>query len=195
MGQKSYLTLRLKNELLLFLAGVGENYDKYIEWCDRHQIPQDQRFTKKYLHTWVQRRRPKFQNARADHNEEIRRLSMYDREKRIADLENDLGILNSHIMVAGKEHSAHQCTKCGFTHEVAGPEVVIKLIEQKRKISQAISVERGEWNKGESEEKKPDSTRDMLRAAAMEALVNANRKVTIIDAPRPVEGSEGGFHG
>jgi hypothetical protein len=190
MGQKSYLTYRQKESLLNWLAATGENYDKYIEWCDKNSVPKEQRFTPKYLHTWVQRRRPKFQNARADHQEELRRLSMYDKDKRIADHENSINIINSHLMAQNSGYSSHVCTKCGFTHEVEGPEVVIKLLEQKRKLSQAVAIERGEWGKADAEPKRTESSRDLLRAAALQALANPTGKVTVI-SPRTVGESEG----
>lgn len=180
MATSSYLSKNQKEDLLVSMAGTGENYDKYLEWCDRWKVPVEKRFTKKYLHTWIQRRRPKFQAAKAEHQETIRKMSMYDRERRVHELEQDIAVINSHLYVAGKEHSVHQCTKCGYNHEVAGPETALKLIEQKRKLSQAIAIERGEWGKTETKEEGAGGARDRLRAAALEMLAQAP-KTTIID--------------
>jgi len=158
MGNKSYMTQREKNALLEFIAATGENYERYVKWCGEHGI--EQVFTKKYLHTWVQRRRPKLRVVRTQRDEDIRRLSMYDRERRIRELENDLDTIN-------------QMIEKNFDM----PEMVVKLLEQKRKTSQAVSQERGEWNKIETKESDGTAARERLRSGVMELLKGTETQI------------------
>lgn len=157
-GIKSYMSAREKAELVKFIAVTGENYDRYIEWCQQRQIKP---FTKKYLHTWVQRRRLKVKDARKVHEEEVRKLSMYDKERRIEQLEGDVNILNGQIEK---------------TFDI--PELQLKLIEQKRKTMEAIAKERNEWLKPESKETSGAAAADRLGNLAV-ALLNAKETKTV----------------
>lgn len=150
MGLKSYTSAREKNDLIEFIAATGENYDRYLEWCAARGVKP---YTKKYLHTWIQRRRPKIKQMRIKHDEEIQRMSMFDRERRIRELENDLDTLN------------HLISK---NFDI--PELLVKLLEQKRKTAQAVAQERGEWNRPEAKEPDGAATRERLRTGALALL-------------------------
>lgn len=162
MGIKSYLSHNQKEDLLNYLAATGENYDKYLEYCEQYKLKP---FSQKYLHTWIQRRRPKFQKARRLHQEELKRLSMYDKTKRIEGLENDMNMLNAQLV-----KDLHNCPKCGEPHSPLSTEVIIKLTEQKRKISEAIAKERNEWLKPEPDAGDEQSPRERLRSALAKVL-------------------------
>ena len=166
-GIKSYLSAREKTELLEFIAATGENYDRYLDLCEKRGWKP---FSKKYLHTWLQRRRPKLQLAREKHKEEVRRMSMYDKTRRLEELENSVLTINSHLVMQGIED--HSCTRCGSVHAATSPDMVIKLMEQKRKLLEAIAKERNEWLK-ESANSEAESTRDRLREAVTKALTEA----------------------
>lgn len=171
MGQKSYLSAREKLELIDFLAATGENYERYKEWAEQRGVKP---FSQKYLHTWIQRRRYKFQQAREKHKEEVRRMSMYTRERRIEELEKDLELLKFQLI-----NDTHNCTKCGALHGIK-PDDIIKITEARRKISEAIAKERNEWLKPETSEGSELSTRDRIRSKLTEML-ESGTKTTIID--------------
>lgn len=173
-GIKSYLSAREKHELLEFIAATGENYDRYLDLCEKRGWKP---FSKKYLHTWIQRRRGKVQIAREKHKEEVRKLSMYDKTRRIEELENAVAVLNSHMVAVQVED--HNCNRCGLIHAVASPDTVIRLMEQKRKLLEAIAKERNEWLR-EGTSNQAESTRDRLREAVAKALTQAN-ETKIID--------------
>ena len=133
-----------------FIASTGENYSRYLEWTEKRGVKP---FTQKYLHTWIQRRRPKIKQARARHEEEVQRMSMYDRERRIREHEADLDTINQLILKFYDD-----------------PDTMVKLLEQKRKMSQAVAQERGEWNKIEVKESDGTAARDRLRTGALALL-------------------------
>lgn len=163
-GIKAFLSAREKAELIDFIAATGENYERYLDYCARRGWTA---FTQKYLHTWLQRRRAKLQLAREKHKEEVRRISMFDKQRRIEELEASVQIINSHIVMQTVED--HNCSRCGLAHSVLSPDMVIKLMEQKRKTLEAIAKERNEWLK-EVSSGREDSTRDRLREAVTKAL-------------------------
>lgn len=173
-GIKAYLSAREKHELLHFLAATGENYDRYLDYCaQRGWKP----FSRKYLHTWIQRRRGKFQVAREEHKQEVRRLSMWDKQRRIEDLERSVEVINQHLVRETVED--HECTRCGMLHTVLSAAITIKLMEQKRKLLEAIAKERNEWLK-EGVAKGGESARDRLRSSLAKAIAET-KQTEIID--------------
>jgi hypothetical protein len=178
MGVKAYLSTREKEELVDFIAGTGENYQRYLDWCEQHQVLN--RWTEKYFHTWIQRRRGKIVVARNKYKEEVRRLSLYDKERRIVELERSVDVINSHLVAADSDHTTHTCKTCGASHEIVGPEVAIKLMEQKRKLLEAIAKERNEWLKPESTASNEPTARERLTAISMALLANAT-ETDIVD--------------
>lgn len=151
MGIKAFMSQREKSDLIDFIAVTGENYDRYLEWCKQRGI--EKVFTKKYLHTWVQRHRPRVKVARIRVEEEIRRMSMFDKEKRIRELENDIDMVNQLVQKS---------------YDI--PEMMVKLLEQKRKLLQAVAQERGEWLRVENKESDGTTSRNAIRARVMEVL-------------------------
>ncbi len=159
------MSAREKDELVKFVAATGENYDRYLDWCDKRDIKP---FTKGYLHTWIQRRRHKVQVAREEHKEEVRRVNTFSKERRLDELERDIDIINTQLVLAGVD--PHSCTECGKPH--VNVELLIKLTEQKRKLLEAIAKERNELGKPLDESDGDGSARDRLRLLSRAALAS-----------------------
>lgn len=151
-GIKSYLTPRNRRELIDFIAIHGENYDRYLQWCDARGI---KAFTKAYLHTWVFRKNDRIKQSREEFDRKVRAASTYDREKRIEEMELDMQNLN---ML--------------FHGNADNPELVLKIIEMKRKISVEIAKERGEYMKQDKVIEGSITTGASLRQAAVTRLLN-----------------------
>lgn len=154
------------------MAATGENYEKYCEYAASRGW---KLFTRKYLHTWVARKRIKIRAARVEHKEHVRRMSMYDRERRIETLERDMDLINNSLL-----GGAHECNHCGFTHVGHPPEMMLRLMEQKRKTAEAIAKERNEWLKQDSPSTAPATeARDRLKQAFAEILDKAKEAKVI----------------
>lgn len=167
-GIKAYLSKREKSELVEFVAAVGENYDRYLEWCEKHSAKP---FSRNYFKRWVQRRRYIIQQIRLKQKDEIRRLSTYNKDRRLEELERVSEYLLSTIdqMVS---------------HDVCSPtckpvETLIKLMEQHRKTLEAIAKERGEFNKPEESPLKSD-TRAILAKKEALARLSTGRQIVVI---------------
>lgn len=162
-GIKSFLSSKEKKDLIQFIASTGENYDRYLEYCSQRGWKP---FTKAYLHTWCQRKRAQIQAARSDHKEEVRKMSMYDKERRIADLER----LADQLKVA-------------INKSLDDPRMLISLSDQLGKTFERIAKERGEWLKGEGEHKPSEDIRDRLKAGLVDFLSSAKEAKIIEAAP------------
>lgn len=173
MGKKAYLSANERKDLVEFIASTGENYQRYLELCtQRGWTP----FSEKYLHTWVQRRRARVQEMRAVHKEEVRRLSIMDKQHRMSELERANDIIKARIMeTLDGEHECDQCNQPHYTKS----DMIIKLIEQQRRVLEAIARERNEWQKDEKEDN-GSSARAKLRDATLKALKSA-QETKIID--------------
>ncbi len=181
MGLKSYLSANEKKDLIEFVAATGENYSRYLEFCEKRGW---RPYSQKYLHTWIQRRRAKVQEMRATHREEVRRLSIYDRERRIMELERAAEIIKARVIE--QTDGEHECPECSHMHFTKS-DMIVKLLEQQRKILEAIARERNEWQK-EDEKKDGFTARDKLRAASIAALGSA-KETQIIDGVVVVGGN------
>lgn len=160
MGIKSFLSTNEKKELMEFIASTGENYDRYLEYCAKREWKP---FTRGYLHTWVHRHRDKIRMYRQEHREEVRRLSMYDKERRIEDLEDLADELKVQINMSKND-----------------PRTLIALSEQLRKTFEAIAKERGEWLKAEESRNEGATTRDRLTEIARN-IITQGTKTQIVD--------------
>lgn len=173
---KSFLSRNEKHDLAKFIAGTGQNYDRYSQYAERRGWI---KFTPYYFKRWVHNHNALIRKYREIHMEEVQRISIYDRVKRIEALERSIELIDSHLTLQASDYGPHECTGCGFAHEVIGPEIAIKLMEQKRKLLEQIAKERNEWMKP-SDEVQQDDARTALRAAVMEAIT-APRKKTIVN--------------
>lgn len=124
----AYLTEQAKHDLMVWIAANGENYDAYKRYAESRSWPI---YTPAYLHNWVNRRRAKVQELRAQQDIEVRKMSTFDRDKRVATLERGVERIEKRLDEDGE----------------IDPEKEMKLLEQQRKLLQAIAVERNEWNK------------------------------------------------
>jgi len=174
MGNKAYLSQRAKKELIEWVAANGENYNLYRELCEKRGWTP---YTPKYFHTWIYRRKGKLDLARADHAEEVRKMSVYSRERRVEELEQDVGRINA-VIIAFENEKMHICSHCELLHTTT-PDTLIKLSEQKRKLLEAIAKERNEWGR-EPRESEEVSVGESARAIAL-AKLNKATKTTIID--------------
>lgn len=158
-GIKSFLSAAEKKDLIQFIASTGENYGRYLEYCEQRGW---RPFSQKYLHTWIQRRRDLVRGARQEHREQVRKMSMYDKERRVEDLEHVADTLKKEI------------------NKVEDPRILVSLTEQLRKIFEAIAKERGEWLKDEPIETKEITVRDRLKQGLDNMLAQA-KETKIID--------------
>ena len=173
---KAFLSRNEKHDLAKFIAGAGENYDRYVDFATARGW---RIFTRYYFFRWTQRHRRWLIKYREQHVEDLRKLSMYDREKRLQDLEDSVGVINSHLMSVNTKYSPHECSTCGMVHEQEGPEVAIKLLTAKAKLLEQIAKERNEWMKP-TDEIQQHNAGAALRAAVMETIASA-RETTILD--------------
>lgn len=173
---KSFLSRNEKHDLAKFIAGTGENYSRYTDYANTRNWTL---FTPYYFRRWVQRHRRWIVKYREMHVEELRKLSIYDRERRIQDLEDSVDLINSHMAHVNSTHAPHECSTCGLVHEIEGPEVAIKLMLAKSKILEQIAKERNEWMKPNDEIQQSDA-RTLIGARAMEVLSQA-RETKMVD--------------
>lgn len=159
--REAFLTKPQQKLLIRYLAGAGENYQKYSEFCDQFGL---KKFTPHYLRRWIHNHREVIQLEREKVKMEVNQASKHDRERRISDLEKDIERIEMALITVDKAN--HVCRDCGEPHN---PEVdvMLKLMEQKRKLSQAIAQERGEWNK---EEKATDQAPVSWKITAIERI-------------------------
>lgn len=158
-GIKAFLSAAERKDLVKFVAATGENYERYLEYCtQRGWRP----FTQKYFHTWIQRRRQYVQAERQVHREEVRKMSMYDKERRVSDLEHLADTLKKQI-----------------TKNVEDPRVLVSLSEQLGKTLERIAKERGEWLKGE-EQARDVTPRDRL-ISGFDKYLSEAKEATIIE--------------
>lgn len=115
-----------------FVAGKGENYPRYLQWCEERHIPGECRFKEAYFHKWVGKHRPTVQRKREEHKAEVRAESIYDRQSRLRILEASLERLEAAAQALGE-------------NEKFDPGDLVRLEEQKRKTLESIAKERGEF--------------------------------------------------
>ena len=129
MPVRRFLTKPEQDSLIEWAAEHGENYERYIRWADENHIAQDNRFSNTYFRRWVQRRRPQVQNMRQRHMLDVRAGSLMDREGRLRKLEEDFARLELAAVQLGSDE----------------PKTLVMVIEQRRKVLEAIAKERGEY--------------------------------------------------
>lgn len=167
-GIKSYLTPRLKRELVHFIAVNGENYERYYQWTEAKGV---KAFSKAYLHNWVYKRLDKIKEVRTEFDEAVRRQSTFDRERRVDELEQDINKLN--VL---------------FFSNTDRPDIQLKIIEAKRKVIESISKERGEFMKGGFTVIDPRETVNDLRRRTIELL---QEPITVVPTEEEFEESLG----
>ena len=126
---KAYLNRAEQQDLIAWMTGHQGDYARYLEWCERNEKPETQRFTKYYLNRWTQRKRVHFQARARQVEEDLRRQSALDRGRRLKLLED---------MVSGLQAVLARETD---------PNTIVRLTEQIGKTLDRIARERGEYGK------------------------------------------------
>lgn len=147
MRYNSKTTPVLEKRLLTFIAGNGENYKRYLTWCDENEIIETRRFTKLGYIVWIQKRRKELWGLRQELQEEARRSSIMTIENRMLVLENTVG------MLVDRMETVNQKARLLMNDE--DPDAVIKasrLVDTLSRtastvktVLQHIAEERGEW--------------------------------------------------
>lgn len=155
MRRKSELSDLAKQELEVFVAVNGQSYAKYTKYAEKQGW---YLFSERYFKCWVDRRRERIQSIRRMHLQEVQRMTTLDRAKRIEKLERACGLVQEKL------------------NDEPDAELLIKLLEQERKLLEAIAKERGEWLKVD------DGSRD-LRDAQNEIAERIRRALPGVPAP------------
>lgn len=163
MPTGAFLTKPEQSLLIEFTGAKGENYNRYLDFCDRHEIPDGRRYSEAYYHQWIHRHRPAIQMARGRHQDVVRSESTLDREKRLALLEeqvtryrDDIRILMEH---RDKIEEIIEEGQSGYAR--FRPQKIPDVVESRLKVEEAlgkaldrIAKERGEFNR-QAEDEKP----------------------------------------
>lgn len=173
MGNRSYLSRQEKYDLLKFVAATGENYQRYLEWARAKHV--ENVFSENYFHTWVARRRTILQEERARIRDEVRRMSVYDKDRRLQELER----VSEYLLDEMEHMRIHdQCSKtCNPMN------MFLKLSEQHRKTMETIARERGEFGKSDQQSDGRDTRALIAKREAIGRLGERTRKVVVIQAP------------
>lgn len=179
----SYLTRQETEDLVKYVAGTGENYQRYLHWCDERMIPEDRRFTAQYFHRWVHRKKPKVWAAKAQNQAAIREAATLHKNARVAKLQQSVERLEREL--ERLEGCGHECESCGQLH-ITNTDTVLKVEEQIRKTMESIAKELGEFNKPPDE--KPDAVPLEVEMAALLHRFTQKPQPLIEAVAIPVEG-------
>lgn len=157
---KAFLSKAEQQDLISWMVGHSTNYQRYVEWCDKNEIPTENRFTEFYLKRWVDRHRRLFQQKAAQIEEDLRRQSSMDRGRRLKELETLVARLEK---MAAKEED---------------PATLVKLSEQIGRTLERVAKERGEWMKApEDAEDEIAAQNRQLRDAFAAHFAKAEKRV------------------
>jgi arsenate reductase-like glutaredoxin family protein len=172
MGQRRYLNQNETRDLIYHIAGKGEGYDKYIEWCERNYI--QNRFSPAYLHKWVQKKRISIKAARVEHAEEVKKNALADKQLRVSLLEGTVSRLRDmqKVIIDG----GHDCPECDKPH--VDVDKLLRVEEQLRKTLEAIAKEMGEFNKAPDQSETTSQKLDVI-------LIEMAKKSGLLAAPEP----------
>lgn len=162
-----YLTDRNKDDLARWLAANGENFEGYKKFAEARGWTV---FTPAYLHVWVGRHRDAIRVHRGRYEAEIRSLTLMNKASRATALERSVRRIQDRIAAAESDEDDDR---------------LIKLVEQERKLLQAISQERGEWMRNEEAEAAAPY------AALIDNMMAAGRKALPPPTDEPLEFIEG----
>ena len=149
-----YLSPLALEDLTHYIAVNGENYEKYVAYAEMRGWKV---FSRRYLHTWVGRHRIPVQTARHRHMIEVRQVSVLDRQARLNYLE------------ANARKLAQRLSDIDYKME-GEADLAMKLMEQQRKLLEAIAKERGEWLHKDDGSAGMQDLHDQLMQAMTKAL-------------------------
>jgi hypothetical protein len=144
--KEAYLTPPQEKNLIDYVVGHSEAYAHFVHWADREELPPERRYTEASWRVWLQRHRAQIKAVREAHRQATWTGSTFDRKKRLQELEESYEKLRGLIS--------------------DDPKTVIAIEEQKRKLLEFISRERGEFGQKVSpDEQATISTNEKLSKA------------------------------
>lgn len=175
---KAFLTEVQQDSLTEWVAGRGEGWATYEEWCDTNLIPEERRFTTYSWRVWVQRKRPKIHAKKAQRQDRLKDYSELDKQKRILILEEAITRLRR--MIQEDDLSVLD---------------LIRAEEQIRRSLESIAKERGEFAKAEASKAKDQSALAKLRLLSRQRLNVAAQAGQIVEGqarelPAPAEAAQ-----
>lgn len=156
-----------KKYLLTYVAGAGENYAAYLQFCERHDIPT---FSKYYWPNFVQRNRKTVQAIRVGLIAQVAAEATLDRKARLSLLEDHVARIEKIMREQEEELTVDQ---------------IVKLTDQQRKHLEAIAKERSEWM--QPEERVPDNPAALAMAEAFKRLQSQAMLPPVVEEV-PIEG-------
>lgn len=170
-------------DLIEFVAVNAENYDRYSAYAEKRGW---HKFSPGYFHNWVNRHRDEIRAARHMHLIEVRKAGVLDRTQRIARLEaraNEIEALLQRAAAAGEDDES----------PAVSVDTVLRMMEQQRKILQAIAQENGEWNTKPDEGEKNTGAHAKLAEKLMSAYVEPdNHKPILVAGVDEIPDEDGG---
>lgn len=145
MASGRYLTKNEEESLVRFVAAKGENYERYLEWCEAEKIPEERRYTPGSFHNRVNKVRLRINSEKAEIQDLARDAAVMTKERRVTRLQRQLDRIEGMLMDATSEDYTHECEGCGKTHFDLN--VIAKMEDQYRKTLESIARELGEWGK------------------------------------------------
>lgn len=167
MANKSFLSAAEKRDLMEHLAAKGENYDRFIEWCEKHGVPPERRYTKDTLHKWYGRRRDQIRALREQHRVQVRKDSTFDKTVRLQKLEDAATRLERRL----EEFDITEGTWADYA----------RLEEQLRKTLESIAKERGEFNRADEDDGHMISLQSELARQAIAAMNRGSLPEPVIE--------------
>lgn len=147
-----YLTTAEEAKLVLFVAAKGENYGRFLDWCDMNEVPEARRFSPSYFHTWISRHHKAVVAARAVVADDVRRASTFDRDRRIRELEESCARIKADIKAFKTlEESVYDDDGEIVTRRVTSYlDQRLRLEDLLGRQTERIAKERGEFNKADA---------------------------------------------
>lgn len=140
-----------KKDLINWAAGAGENYERYLDFCARHDIPV---FARGYWRNFVQRHRRIVQAIRQEHILTVAKEARMGRKARIEMLEADAARCEDIIAKSGPEGD-----------DSLSVDQLARMMDQKRRTLESIAKEMGEWGTPPEDEGGRGSSNPLIAVA------------------------------
>ena len=160
---RNKLTPPQEKLLLTYASTAGGNYEKYVEFCQRHLLPT---FTKYYWPRWMQKRRAKIIALRTQITKAVAEEAMLGKAQRLLLLESHVASIERQLQKEGPDGE-----------NTLTPEQHVRYLDQQRKHMEAIARERGEWGANQDEPAdRGGLDPDLLKQVSSGLLAAANKK-------------------
>lgn len=177
MANRPFLSQEEERHFIRFVAQKGENYDRYLEWCEEEAIPEDRRYTPGSFHNRVNKDRQLINRTRMSIEDAARESAVMTKDRRIGRLQRQLSRIEEMLERAAGQDS-HECTFCENTHYDLN--VIAKIEDQYRKTLESIARELGEYNRNEITP--PADPIGVKRSDALDAIKSAMVQRRIAEA-------------